>query len=124
MTGGWSNGGNKVGVRASSNLTPKELDEKRARKECFWCTEKVTPNHQCARRKSFVIQMIEQRLMSEEAPPEEEVQEEEGDEGEEEDLQLSLHVVWGKEVLKLNLQKAADWIKKQADKESAIRSMQ
>lgn len=68
-TGGWNNGGNRVGVRASTNLTPKELDEKRAKKECFWCTEKFTPNHQCAKRKSFVIQMIEQGLILEVAEP-------------------------------------------------------
>lgn len=63
-SGGNWNGGNKDnyrfgGIRASTNLSPKERDEKRAKKECFWCIEKFTPNHQCAKRKSYVIQLLE-----------------------------------------------------------------
>ncbi|XP_042051538.1 uncharacterized protein LOC121796828 [Salvia splendens] len=93
----WSGGnkdGNKYGgVRASANLTPKEMDEKRARKECFWCTEKFTPNHQCSKRKSYVVQLLEVGEAEEKA--EEESDEEETEEKSE--LQLSLHAVWGKD---------------------------
>lgn len=57
--GGNKDGSRFGGVRSSTNLTPKEMEEKRARKECFWCTEKFTPNHLCAKRKSYVMQLIE-----------------------------------------------------------------
>lgn len=86
------------GVRANTNLTPKEIDEKRATKECFWCPEKFTPNHQCAKRKSFVIQLLE---VGEIARSEEvEVVEEDTEDVEKADLQLSLHAVWGRMDLK------------------------
>ncbi|XP_042017275.1 uncharacterized protein LOC121765260 [Salvia splendens] len=97
-TNNWS-GGNKEpnrlgGVRASTNLSPKEMDEKRARKECFWCTEKFTPNHQCSKRKFYVIQLIE---LGDTAESEEQADlADETRAGEEPDLQLSLHAVWGK----------------------------
>ncbi|XP_042067267.1 uncharacterized protein LOC121810570 [Salvia splendens] len=94
------NGGNKEpnrfgGVRASTNLSPKELDEKRAKKECFWCTEKFTPNHQCSKRKSYVIHLIELGEVTENE--DQIISEEETEEEGKSDLQLSLHAVWGKD---------------------------
>ncbi|XP_042032325.1 uncharacterized protein LOC121779040 [Salvia splendens] len=83
------------GVRASTNLSPKELDEKRAKKECFWCTEKFTPNHQCSKRKSYVIQLIELEGVA--SCEEHEINEDDTETEEQLDLQLSLHAVWGKD---------------------------
>ncbi|KAJ0628009.1 putative nucleotidyltransferase, Ribonuclease H [Helianthus annuus] len=43
-------------------LSSKELEQKRAKGECFWCTEKFVPGHKCARTKGqvFVIEMEEE----------------------------------------------------------------
>lgn len=89
--------GNRVGgVRSSTNLSPKEIEEKKARKECFWCTEKFTPAHQCAKRKAYVMHLVE---LAELLKHEEEERGESEEEIEEEkpELQLSLHAVWGKD---------------------------
>lgn len=96
--GGSSSGFNKEAPRfGTPRLGPKlsnqELDEKRAKGQCFWCTEKYTTNHNCAKRKTFAVHMIE------------EVEEEgTGNRGKqivieeelEDALQLSLHALCGR----------------------------
>ncbi|KAD2394077.1 hypothetical protein E3N88_41054 [Mikania micrantha] len=38
-------------------LSSKELELKRSKGECFWCTEKFVPGHKCSRRQVFLIEV-------------------------------------------------------------------
>lgn len=40
---------------ATKRLTSKEFDEKRARGECFWCSERFTPGHKCTKTKQLYL---------------------------------------------------------------------
>ncbi|KAD3336501.1 hypothetical protein E3N88_32020 [Mikania micrantha] len=41
-------------------LTHKEIEEKRAKGECFGCNEKYTPAHQCKNKQLFSIEILEE----------------------------------------------------------------
>ncbi|XP_076890181.1 uncharacterized protein LOC143541176 [Bidens hawaiensis] len=74
-------------VNGPRHLTSKELEQKRAKGECFWCTEKFVLGHTCARpRKQLYIIEAEE-------------DDGEGPEGviedEEEDPQISIHALTG-----------------------------
>ncbi|XP_042054452.1 uncharacterized protein LOC121799175 [Salvia splendens] len=92
--GGGRDNGRAGGARNHHNLTPEEMDEKRARNECFWCKERFTPNHHCTKRRSYVMQMLGDETEVKEDEEGEQVEEESEDEL---NLQLSLHAVWGRE---------------------------
>ncbi|KAF2285305.1 hypothetical protein GH714_042347 [Hevea brasiliensis] len=47
---------NKLPVtKKPRELTSKEFNEKRTKGLCFWCVEKFTPGHKCAKRQAFVL---------------------------------------------------------------------
>ncbi len=39
-------------------LTKQEVNETRAKNECFWCDEKFTPSHKCKKGRFNKIKMI------------------------------------------------------------------
>ncbi|KAD2393740.1 hypothetical protein E3N88_40717 [Mikania micrantha] len=41
-------------------LSHKEIEEKRAKGECFGCSEKYTPTHQCKNKQLFSIELVEE----------------------------------------------------------------
>ncbi|KAD3068970.1 hypothetical protein E3N88_36850 [Mikania micrantha] len=41
-------------------LSSREFDEKRAKGECFWCTDKYTPGHNCKGKQLFLFEVIEE----------------------------------------------------------------
>uniref|UniRef100_A0A2C9WKT3 Uncharacterized protein n=1 Tax=Manihot esculenta TaxID=3983 RepID=A0A2C9WKT3_MANES len=43
----------------STILTSKEMDEKRAKRMCFWCDDKFSPGHRCKKKQLFVLQIKE-----------------------------------------------------------------
>ncbi|XP_076915407.1 uncharacterized protein LOC143574750 [Bidens hawaiensis] len=43
----------------SRRLTTKELEAKRAKGECFWCSEKFSAGHKCPNRQLFVIELAD-----------------------------------------------------------------
>lgn len=46
--------------KITKRLTPKEVEVKRAKGECFWCSEKFTPGHKCKNRQLFVIELCDE----------------------------------------------------------------
>nr|GEZ78347.1 hypothetical protein [Tanacetum cinerariifolium] len=70
----------------SRHLTSKELEYKRAKGECFWCTEKFVPGHKCPRNQVYVIEMEDD---------DDEETEEIGAETEEKEHQISIHALTG-----------------------------
>ena len=44
-----------VGTRKPLNLTPKQMEEKRLKNQCFWCDERFTPGHKCKNRQLYMI---------------------------------------------------------------------
>ncbi|XP_022031762.1 uncharacterized protein LOC110932814 [Helianthus annuus] len=76
-------------ANGTHRLTSKELEQKRAKGECFWCTEKFVPGHTCARprKQLYVI----------EAEDDEEVVVDEigTDERDEAEPQISIHALTG-----------------------------
>ncbi|XP_076947035.1 uncharacterized protein LOC143618840 [Bidens hawaiensis] len=75
-------------VNGPRRLTSKELEQKRAKGECFWCTEKFVPGHTCARpRKQLYITEAEE---DDGEGPEGVIEDEE-----EEDPQISIHALTG-----------------------------
>ncbi|KAD4180242.1 hypothetical protein E3N88_28833 [Mikania micrantha] len=51
--------GNQL-VKTTKRLSPKEVEEKRSKGECFWCNEKFTPGHKCKNRQLFVIELVDE----------------------------------------------------------------
>ncbi|XP_076903940.1 uncharacterized protein LOC143559152 [Bidens hawaiensis] len=47
------------GMLSSRRLTSDELELKRAKGECFWCTEKFVPGHKCTKRQLYILQVID-----------------------------------------------------------------
>ncbi|XP_076892322.1 uncharacterized protein LOC143544026 [Bidens hawaiensis] len=47
------------GTLSSRRLTSDELELKRAKGECFWCTEKFVPGHNCTKRQLYILQVID-----------------------------------------------------------------
>ncbi|XP_076952176.1 uncharacterized protein LOC143625820 [Bidens hawaiensis] len=47
------------------NLTPKEIADKRAKGECFGCTEKFSPTHKCKNKQFFSIEICEEETEEE-----------------------------------------------------------
>ena len=41
--------------RRTLNLTPKQLEEKRQKNQCFWCEEKFVPGHRCKNRQIYLL---------------------------------------------------------------------
>ncbi|KAF5783699.1 putative nucleotidyltransferase, Ribonuclease H [Helianthus annuus] len=70
-------------------LSSKELEQKRAKGECFWCTEKFVPGHKCAtpRKQIYIIEADDEGDQAE--------TEAESDKEEEEDHQISIHALTG-----------------------------
>nr|GEX19165.1 putative mitochondrial protein [Tanacetum cinerariifolium] len=71
------------------HLTTKELEYKRAKGECFWCTEKFVPGHKCPRNRNqvYAIEM--------EDDDDDKETEEIGAETEEKEHQISIHALTG-----------------------------
>nr|GFA34758.1 hypothetical protein [Tanacetum cinerariifolium] len=69
-------------------LTSKELEYKRVKGECFWCTEKFVPGHKCPRNRNqvYVIEMEDD---------DDEETEEIGAATEEKEHQISIHALTG-----------------------------
>nr|GEZ34379.1 uncharacterized protein [Tanacetum cinerariifolium] len=69
-------------------LTSKELEYKRAKGECFWCTKKFVPGHKCPRNRNqvYVIEMEDD---------DDEETEEIGAETKEKEHQISIHALTG-----------------------------
>nr|GEY38514.1 hypothetical protein [Tanacetum cinerariifolium] len=88
----------------SSRLTSKELEYKRAKGECFWCTEKFVPGH-----KYYVIDMEDE---------DDEETEEIGAETEEKEHQISIHALTGRSSLILNY--AEEGVKTDPNKIEAV----
>ena len=49
--------GNSVSTvpRRTLNLTPKQLEEKRQKNQCFWCEKKFVPGHRCKNRQIYLL---------------------------------------------------------------------
>nr|GEX07799.1 hypothetical protein [Tanacetum cinerariifolium] len=54
----------KTGAKVSRRLTSKELELKRAKGECFWCTKIFVPGHKCLRNQLFIIEVEDEEEMS------------------------------------------------------------
>ena len=69
-------------------LSRKELENKRAKGECFWCTEKFVPGHKCARNQNqvYIIEMED-----EDDPGADETETEDA----EKEHQISIHALTG-----------------------------
>ncbi|XP_022008416.1 uncharacterized protein LOC110907795 [Helianthus annuus] len=81
-----------VNSRPANNqcrLTSKELEQKRAKGECFWCTEKFVPGHVCAkpRKQLYIIEADEEEEKS--------IEEGESDKEDETNHQISIHALTG-----------------------------
>ena len=62
-----SSGGNGVNIGANKatvlpaigkrplNLTPRQMEEKRVKSQCFWCDERFVPGHKCKNRQLYTI---------------------------------------------------------------------
>nr|GEW41657.1 hypothetical protein [Tanacetum cinerariifolium] len=68
------------------HLTSKELEYKRSKGECFWCTKKFVPGHKCPRNQVYVIKMEDD---------EDEETEEIGAETKEKEHQILIHALTG-----------------------------
>ncbi|XP_076942382.1 uncharacterized protein LOC143612235 [Bidens hawaiensis] len=53
-------------------LSSKELELKRSKGECFWCTEKFVPGHKCARNQLYLIEVDDEGFMADELQEEHE----------------------------------------------------
>nr|GEX59048.1 hypothetical protein [Tanacetum cinerariifolium] len=62
----------KTGAKVSRRLTSKELELKRAKGECFWCTKKIYTGHKYPRNQLFIIEVEDEEEMSGEVSNEEE----------------------------------------------------
>ena len=49
----------KPGMLSSKRLTSKELELKRAKGECFWCTERYVPGHKCTNKQIYMLKVID-----------------------------------------------------------------
>ncbi|GJS00938.1 putative nucleotidyltransferase, ribonuclease H [Tanacetum coccineum] len=69
-------------------LSRKELENKRARGECFWCTEKFVPGHKCTRNQNqvYIIEMEDEDDLG---------ADETETENEEKEHQISIHALTG-----------------------------
>ncbi|GKB73847.1 hypothetical protein Tco_0935259 [Tanacetum coccineum] len=69
-------------------LSRKELENKRARGECFWCTEKFMPGHKCTRNQNqvYIIEMEDEDDLG---------ADETETENEENEHQISIHALTG-----------------------------
>lgn len=46
--------------KITKRLTSKEVEEKRSKGECFWCSEKFTPAHKCKNRQLYIIELADE----------------------------------------------------------------
>ena len=60
-------------ARRPLNLTPKQLEERRLKNQCFWCEEKFSPGHRCKNRQLYSITVQDKEAVAEEEPVEEAV---------------------------------------------------
>ena len=49
----------KPGTLSSRRLTSNELELKRAKGECFWCTERFVPGHKCKNKQIYMLKVID-----------------------------------------------------------------
>nr|GFC10809.1 hypothetical protein [Tanacetum cinerariifolium] len=68
------------------HLTYKEFEYKRAKGECFWCTEKFVSGHKCPKNQVYVIEMEDD---------DDDETEEIGAKTEEKEHQISIHALTG-----------------------------
>ena len=56
---GVNKGVNSGFVKKPLNLTPKQMEEKRLKNQCFWCEEKFSPGHRCKNRQLYMLTVQE-----------------------------------------------------------------
>ncbi|XP_076907379.1 uncharacterized protein LOC143563805 [Bidens hawaiensis] len=56
----------KSGILSSRRLTGDELELKRAKGECFWCTEKFFPGHKCKKKQLYILEVEGEKQATEE----------------------------------------------------------
>ena len=49
----------KSGTLSSKRLTSDEFELKRAKGECFWCTERFVPGHKCKNKQIYMLKVID-----------------------------------------------------------------
>ncbi|MFS7961699.1 putative retrotransposon gag domain-containing protein [Helianthus anomalus] len=47
------------GILRSRRLTSDELEQKRAKGECFWCTERFVPGHKCKKKQLYILEVVD-----------------------------------------------------------------
>ena len=47
--------GSSVNSRKPMHLTPKQLEERRLKDQCFWCEEKFILGHKCKNRQLYLL---------------------------------------------------------------------
>ncbi|KAL4348377.1 hypothetical protein GQ457_17G003950 [Hibiscus cannabinus] len=107
--------GSSISKSPGKLLTASEIDDRRKKCLCFWCSAKYAPGHQCAKSQMFQI-MVEGA--EEEVEPEEFLDCEEGEfsshEGQKGEVPtLSLQAMWGEsscETMKFNVQIGGEYL--------------
>ena len=72
-----SSGGNGVNIGANKatslpvigkrplNLTPRQMEEKIVKNQCFWCDERFVPGHKCKNRQLYTISVQKEEELNE-----------------------------------------------------------
>ncbi|KAK9058002.1 hypothetical protein SSX86_022842 [Deinandra increscens subsp. villosa] len=71
-------------LNSTKRLTRKEIEDKRSKGECFWCTEKFSQTHKCPNKQLYTLEVVD------------------GDEGDQNEVvtepnepQISIHAIMG-----------------------------
>ena len=87
---------NQVGlVKKPLNLTPKQIEEKKAKNLCFWCEDRFTLGHKCKNRQLYMITILDDKNDVVKDEVELRVHDDEAREFVEEQPQLSLNALEG-----------------------------
>ena len=82
--------------RRPLSLTPKQLEERRLKNQCFWCEEKFIPGHKCKNRHLYLLTVQDDDMEIEEETKKDKVMaKEEGEVMSNSNPYLSLHALEG-----------------------------